>query len=58
MKLVERISQQSSTTPVPFQRSLIGNKKTVVKDVQAEGFQQLKLSGPQPAVRDAGRYPA
>jgi pilus assembly protein CpaF len=44
MKLVERISQQNSATPVPFQRSLIGNKKGPVKDVQAEGFQQLKLA--------------
>ncbi len=44
MKLVERISQQSNATPVPFQRSLIGAKKSAVKDVQAEGFQQLKLA--------------
>ena len=45
MKLVDRISQQNNATPVPFQRSLMGNnKKTVVKDVQAEGFQQLKLA--------------
>jgi pilus assembly protein CpaF len=44
MKLVERISQQNSATPAPFQRSLIGNRKGVVKDVQAEGFQQLKLA--------------
>jgi pilus assembly protein CpaF len=44
MKLVERISQQNNATPVPFQRSLIGSKKSAVKDVQAEGFQQLKLA--------------
>src|SRR5208282_3364212 len=45
MKLVERISQQNSTTPVPFQRSLIGgNQKRAVKDTQAESFQQLKLA--------------
>ncbi len=45
MKLVERISQQNSTTPAPFQRSLIGgNQKRAVKDAQAEGFQQLKLA--------------
>src|SRR5271168_5142735 len=45
MKLVERISQQNSTVAAPFQRSLIGgNTKRPVKDVQAEGFQQLKLA--------------
>ncbi|HZC46216.1 MAG TPA: ATPase, T2SS/T4P/T4SS family, partial [Candidatus Acidoferrum sp.] len=45
MKLVDRISQQNSTAPIPFQRSLMGQgKKAVVKDVQAEGFQQLKLA--------------
>ena len=44
MKLVERISQQNNATPVPFQRSMIGGKKSAVKDVQAEGFQQLKLA--------------
>src|SRR5271169_2355940 len=45
MKLVERISQQNSATPVPFQRSLMGgNGKRPVKDAQAEGFQQLKLA--------------
>src|SRR5215469_5526140 len=44
MKLVERISQQNSATPVPFQRSLMNSKKAPVKDTQAEGFQQLKLA--------------
>src|SRR6202790_5395536 len=46
MKLVDRISQQNSTTPVPFQRSLMspGAAKRTVKDTQAEGFQQLKLA--------------
>src|SRR5271154_1719332 len=46
MKLVERISQQNNATPVPFQRSLMSNStaKRTVKDVQAEGFQQLKLA--------------
>src|SRR5208282_1916765 len=44
MKLVERISQQNSTAPAPFQRSLIGNQKRAVKDAQAEGFQQVKLA--------------
>jgi len=46
MKLVDRISQQNSTTPVPFQRSLMSNgpAKRTVKDSQAEGFQQLKLA--------------
>src|ERR1700683_5590259 len=46
MKLVDRISQQSNATPVPFQRSLManGNAKRTVKDAQAEGFQQLKLA--------------
>src|SRR6202789_4659437 len=46
MKLVDRISQQNSTTPVPFQRSLMSNgpAKRTVKDAQAEGFQQLKLA--------------
>src|SRR5271170_7883608 len=46
MKLLERISQQNTTTPVPFQRSLMGNgtPKRTVKDSQAEGFQQLKLA--------------
>ena len=43
MKLVERISQQTNATPAPFQRSLMGggNGKRAVRDVQAEGFQQL-----------------
>src|ERR1700689_2433514 len=46
MKLVDRISQQSNASPVPFQRSLManGNAKRTVKDSQAEGFQQLKLA--------------
>ena len=46
MKLVERISQQNAATPAPFQRSLMSNgaAKRTVKDVQAEGFQQLKLA--------------
>src|SRR3984885_3078122 len=46
MKLVERISQQTNATPAPFQRSLMGggNGKRTVRDVQAEGFQQLKLA--------------
>jgi pilus assembly protein CpaF len=46
MKLVDRISQQTSSTPVPFQRSLMSNgaAKKTVKDAQAEGFQQLKLA--------------
>ena len=44
MKLVERISQQNSTAPAPFQRSLIGGAPKRVKDSQAEGFQQLKLA--------------
>ena len=46
MKLVERISQQTNATPAPFQRSLMGggNGKRAVRDVQAEGFQQLKLA--------------
>jgi pilus assembly protein CpaF len=45
MKLVERISQQNSTAPAGFQRSLIGNgAQKKVKDSQAEGFQQLKLA--------------
>src|SRR5579863_3771512 len=46
MKLAERISQQNSATPVPFQRSLMSNgaAKRTVKDAQAEGFQQLKLA--------------
>jgi pilus assembly protein CpaF len=44
MKLVERISQQNSAAPVPFQRSLIGGAQKRVKDSQAEGFQQLKLA--------------
>jgi pilus assembly protein CpaF len=44
MKLVERISQQSSNTPAPFARSLIGGTQKKTKDVQAEGFQQLKLA--------------
>src|SRR5271167_1808033 len=45
MKLVERISQQNSTVAAPLQRSLIGGApKRVGKDVQAEGFQQLKLA--------------
>ncbi len=44
MKLVERISQQNSNGPSAFQRSLIGGTKAKPKDVQAEGFQQLKLA--------------
>ncbi|MGB8685133.1 MAG: CpaF family protein [Candidatus Binatus sp.] len=46
MKLLERISQQNTTAPVPFQRSLMSNgtPKRTVKDSQAEGFQQLKLA--------------
>ncbi len=45
MKLVERISQQNSAAPAPFQRSLIGGApKRAPKDAQAEGFQQLKLA--------------
>src|SRR5260370_4486069 len=46
MKLVDRISQQSNATPVPFQRSLManGDENRTVKDAQAEGFQQLKLA--------------
>jgi pilus assembly protein CpaF len=44
MKLVDRISQQNSATPVPFQRSLIGGAQKKIKDSQAEGFQQLKLA--------------
>src|SRR5271167_1057522 len=45
MKLVDRISQQTSSAPVPFQRSLMsnGNAKRTVKDAH-EGFQQLKLA--------------
>jgi pilus assembly protein CpaF len=44
MKLVERISQNNQVQ-APFQRSLMTNKaKAPVKDVQAEGFQQLKLA--------------
>src|SRR6202171_2821465 len=45
MKLVERISQQSSAAPANFQRSLIGGgAQKKIKDSQAEGFQQLKLA--------------
>ena len=44
MKLVDRISQQSSQTPVPFQRSLIGGGAKKTKDVKSEGFSQLKLA--------------
>jgi pilus assembly protein CpaF len=44
MKLVERISQQNTNGQSPFQRSLIGGTKAKPKDVQAEGFQQLKLA--------------
>ncbi|HYL57873.1 MAG TPA: TadA family conjugal transfer-associated ATPase [Candidatus Acidoferrales bacterium] len=44
MKLVERISQQNTNGPSAFQRSLIGGTKAKPKDVQAEGFQQLKLA--------------
>src|SRR5579862_5791742 len=44
MKLVDRISQQTNATPVPFQRSLIGGAQKKIKDSQAEGFQQLKLA--------------
>src|SRR6267143_1159929 len=45
MKLVDRISQQNSTAPAGFQRSLIGGgAKKKVKDSQAEGFQALKLA--------------
>ena len=44
MKLVDRISQQNSQTPAPFQRSLVGAGPKKVKDTQAEGFSQLKLA--------------
>jgi pilus assembly protein CpaF len=44
MKLVDRISQQSSQTPAPFQRSLIGGGAKKTKDVKSEGFSQLKLA--------------
>jgi pilus assembly protein CpaF len=44
MKLVERISQQTSTTPAPFQRSLMNSSARAKKDVQTESFQQLKLA--------------
>ncbi|MGH7814022.1 MAG: CpaF family protein [Candidatus Binataceae bacterium] len=45
MKLVERISQQQNSTPAAAfqQRSLVGGPQKRSKDVQAEGFQQLKL---------------
>ena len=44
MKLVERISQQNSNAATSMQRSLIGTTQKKPKDVQAEGFQQLKLA--------------
>ena len=44
MKLVDRISQQNSQTPAPFQRSLMGGTPKKIKDSQAEGFSQLKLA--------------
>jgi pilus assembly protein CpaF len=44
MKLVERISQQNNNSATSMQRSLIGTTAKKPKDVQAEGFQQLKLA--------------
>ncbi len=44
MKLVDKIAQQTSQVPAPFQRSLIGAANKKPKDVQAEGFSQLKLA--------------
>ncbi len=44
MKLVERISQQNNNSATSIQRSLIGGAQKKTKDIQAQGFQQLKLA--------------
>ncbi len=44
MKLVERISQQNNNVATSIQRSLIGGAPKKAKDIQAQGFQQLKLA--------------
>jgi pilus assembly protein CpaF len=44
LKLVDRISRQSSQQPAPFQRSMMSAQQKKPKDGQAEGFAQLKLA--------------